>query len=600
MTRSRRGFPAVAFLVLLAPVFAGCVANVGDLESGSVAGDVATGLPDTSRGWSSPLTPAIHGMLPPVKLFLAGADGVEISIGVFLPDVAGCEWSLPTGPVAPGDRSAVIARVTAANATAATGDCRFPTVMDAGPYYGASVDVDKLRPPTIEWLVPRGYAVVQMSIRGTGESGGCMEFKSLNEARDVDATITWIAEQSWSNGNVGMIGRSYDGTTAWEGAALGNPALKTIVPISGGVNAAHLYFKNGTSEVRGPIQHVVTYWGLYGLSPGSPERQDHTTAQLCQETADGAVNGPRSTVTGDASSAYWQARDLRPMILEEYQGSVWIIQGLEDWNVNPSNTVPFIRDLQDAGIETRAWLGVWGHAYPDRVDEHRNVRWDWAQEVLEWFDHYLRDTGPAPDLTVQVEDNLFVWRTEESYPPRDAVFTEFALHGRDGLVPGEEGGSATMAIPDPVPAGFTSQPFDEAVRIAGLPQFHASVLVSSAAGGWLFAELHDVFPDGRSMRIGWATIDLRHHAGGNTNPATLVPGQAVTALMEFEPVDALISEGHRLRLVIHREGVEDVPASPDRAPVAIDLGSDATRLRLPVVDRPTIVPAYDAARYADA
>ena len=32
-----------------------------------------------------------------------------------------------------------------------------------------------------------------------------------------------LGTQDWSNGNVGMIGKSYDGSTPWEAAMYGNP-----------------------------------------------------------------------------------------------------------------------------------------------------------------------------------------------------------------------------------------------------------------------------------------------------------------------------------------------------------------------------------------
>ena len=43
-------------------------------------------------------------------------------------------------------------------------------------------------------------------------------------------TIEWIAQQPWSNGDVGMWGDSYYGFTQWAAVASGHPALKAIVP----------------------------------------------------------------------------------------------------------------------------------------------------------------------------------------------------------------------------------------------------------------------------------------------------------------------------------------------------------------------------------
>ena len=561
--------PALA-LVLVAAALSGCMsASLTPTTRAPV--DIAGAAFDTSRGWSQPLTPGVHEILDGVKLLLPSFDETPLSVSLFFPAIAGCDWSAEALPES----------------------CRLPVVLDSGPYYADHIEVQKYRPPITEWLTPRGYVTAHMSVRGTGESGGCMEFMSLAEQKDVDAVVTWLGTQPWSTGNVGMMGRSYDGTTPFMAAALGNPYLKTIVPISGVASVPDLMFKNGTSELRGPIMHSVVYWSLYGVGAGdggeAAHRAGHWSEQACQEVVVGQKEGVAAVFTGDVSGEYWEVRDFRQRIVENYNGSAWIIHGLEDWNVNPSQVVPWINELQDAGIKTKAWLGVWGHAYPDRVDEHRNVRWDWAEQVVRWFDSELKglpvDTGPA----VEVEDSLFVWRAEESYPPRDATWLDLFV-GADGLV--REGATAgTAAVVPGIPYSLQSEPLDAPVRIAGLPQAHLTVTPTTPAGGWLMAEVHDIFPDGRAMRIGWAVIDLKHADGGNEAPTPLVPGQPVVVKMEFEPMDALVAQGHRVRLVLHMDGIEDVLPSPVPAPIGVTLG-EASVLRLQVVDRPNIVPTY--------
>ena len=281
---------------------------------------------------------------------------------------------------------------------------------------------------------------------------------------------------------------------------------------------------------------------------------------------------------------------------------------MEDWNVNPSQAVPFTRELHEAGIPTRGWLGQWGHAYPDRMDEHRNVRWDWADQVVRWLDFYLKGEGEQPRLGVEVEDHQYVWRHEPVYPPNDATRVEFELAADGALAPAGEGSSGTFTLTGP-PSGmalgeiggavgatgshatFTSEPLAEDLRIAGMTHLHVEVAPTTPAGGALFAELYDIFPDGRSVRIGWAALHLRYHEGGNTQPADLTPGEPVLAKMWFEPMDAHIGSGHRLRLVLHKAGVEDILPSSSPESSVITLGGAASVLRLPVIERPDLVPS---------
>jgi uncharacterized protein len=78
---------------------------------------------------------------------------------------------------------------------------------------------------------PRGdYAFVQASIRGTNCSGGQFRLYDRRHAWDGHHIVEWIAEQPWSNGNVGMFGSSYPGQTAYYVAATQPPSLKAVMP----------------------------------------------------------------------------------------------------------------------------------------------------------------------------------------------------------------------------------------------------------------------------------------------------------------------------------------------------------------------------------
>ena len=84
-------------------------------------------------------------------------------------------------------------------------------------------------------IVPHGYALAQVSTFGTGKSTHCQDVKGLGEQIGIQAAVHWLGEQNWSNGNVGLMGKSYAGTTNWEAAQNPSPHLKTIVPISGSI-----------------------------------------------------------------------------------------------------------------------------------------------------------------------------------------------------------------------------------------------------------------------------------------------------------------------------------------------------------------------------
>ena len=50
---------------------------------------------------------------------------------------------------------------------------------------------------------------------------------------------------------------------------------------------------------------------------------------------------PRRGDRGSEFSTYWAERNLKQRILDNYQGSVFLIHGLQDWNVDPHAAIPF-------------------------------------------------------------------------------------------------------------------------------------------------------------------------------------------------------------------------------------------------------------------
>ena len=130
---------------------------------------------------------------------------------------------------------------------------KVPVIAEFGPYF----QEPSVQTPTIEvpgsWLgqmiidqiLPHGYAFAQVSVTGTGRSNHCMDLMGTAEQLGNDAAVRWLGEQNWSNGNVGLIGKSYDGSTPWQAAMFGNEHdyLKTIVPISGLIGVKELMWR---------------------------------------------------------------------------------------------------------------------------------------------------------------------------------------------------------------------------------------------------------------------------------------------------------------------------------------------------------------------
>ena len=101
----------------------------------------------------------------------------------------------------------------------------FPAILLRTPYQKAP----QFSRYKLEYFVRHGYAVVLQDVRGRGDSDGEFHFY-FGEGEDGYDTIEWIAQQPWSNGDVGMSGGSYLGTVQWLAARERPPHLRCIIP----------------------------------------------------------------------------------------------------------------------------------------------------------------------------------------------------------------------------------------------------------------------------------------------------------------------------------------------------------------------------------
>jgi len=514
---------------------------------------------------SAPLS--IYVPVPSITLADGGAGitgGAEVHLGLWLPEIDGCDYS-------------------GGNVTDA---CKVPVIADVGPYYddgdvSATTPAERLGRFLIENYVPHGFAVAQVSVFGTGNSNHCMDLMGTDEQRGIDAAVSYLGEAAWSNGKVGLIGKSYDGSTPWQAATFGNPYLATIVPMSGLIGVHELMWRNGSMEARGMIMHNGVY-GAFGIDGDGGDSEN-----FCEGYVEGYVNGPLAYQTGGmvdyAGNTYWTERSFLGRVLENYQGSIYIIQGMQDWNVDPHMAFPIHQQVEAAGIEIKTLAGQWAHDYPDRVTGHSSqgegrgaeaypytLRWDWADEMLYWFNWYLKGEGRAPTLGVEMQDNRGGWRFETTYPAPD---TEYLLINGADMAPDGTSMSAASAIT------LTYGPFEEDVIIAGMPTFHIPVTPSTLNGAHGFLEMTDE----AGMHLGHAVMDFRFHEGGRDGQLSLLPYVEVLGLMEFMPMDVYISAGETIYITMTQTGEDYVPSSSSVGGYSVDWNS--ATLTLPIVKR---------------
>jgi putative CocE/NonD family hydrolase len=141
-------------------------------------------------------------------------------------------------------------------------EARHPVVLIRTPYDFPG----ELSKSIFRAFFANGYAVVMQNERGTHWSEGSFHF--LGRAReDGYDTLSWIAAQPWSNGNVGTYGCSSAAENQLGLATLRHPAHRAMIAISAGagigsipgVSSQGLFYKNGVPMFVAWAEWYATY-----------------------------------------------------------------------------------------------------------------------------------------------------------------------------------------------------------------------------------------------------------------------------------------------------------------------------------------------------
>jgi hypothetical protein len=341
-----------------------------------------------------------------------------------------------------------------------------------------------------------------------------------------------------------------------------------------------MFYRNGSSEARA-VGYDLAYQGA---------TSDATTDDLriCSDD----IIGPAMPVTtslaaevfGAEWSDYWAERYHLGDVLANYEGSVYMVWGMQDWNVDPYMAYPTYQLLMDAGIHTRAISGQWAHNYVDQPDRHGSLtsgygaeaypnmtRMDWAIELWNWFEYYLKDKGEEPEAHVQIQTNDGKWHVEETWPPEDLSWWQIGL---DTASVQGNWVSATTATTFVLPAT------EEEIHISGLARLHLSVSPGPCNGGQIFATMWD---ETTGLRLGHATMDLRYRDGGYDAQVT-IPYQTYLMQMEFNPMDVVVPAGHEISIELTDTGEDYLPSTCAAVGMAVFIDESST-LSLPLIDR---------------
>jgi putative CocE/NonD family hydrolase len=343
-------------------------------------------------------------------------------------------------------------------------DAKVPVIVSIGPYFNHSGQTGPAGPvegttynpvgpdsgPSDRFLdfiegaklMQRGYAFVMVDLRGFGGSNGCLDWGGPGEQSDVVSAVQWAGAQSWSNGNVGMYGKSYDAVTGLVGVDKRPSSLKAVVAQEPVYDLYRYLYGDGMR--RNNAQATPALYNAIAATPGPLTDSPGYNANALNTPDCLAKNYAAQAGDDNHDSAFWKARDLIPAA----KGSpvpLFLTQGLTENNTVADGLQQYMDN--HTGYE-RAWLGPWEHVRgnetcpkPDPNDPTTDPadcpegrlkmgRKGWFDEIMRFYDRFLLGTdatGQDPPVAVQTNDGR--WRAEESWPPADAGSVPTKLRG---------------------------------------------------------------------------------------------------------------------------------------------------------------------------
>jgi len=501
----------------------------------------------------------------------------------------------------------------------------FPTVLEYLPYRkrDGTAARDESNFP---WFARAGIAGVRVDLCGHGESDGV--FDDEYSPRELDhgvEVINWIAQQPWSNGNVGMMGISWGGFNGMQIAAMKPEALKAVISVGTTVDRYNddIHYKNGC--------HLDSdfYWSnmmlTYAARPPDPVLREDWKAVWKKRLEEQPFPLP-VWLQHQRRDDYWK----HGSVCEDYASYTIPTLIIGGWADHYKNAPPAL--VEHANTTVKAVNGPWIHKYPHFA--WPRPRMDFHREAIAWWKYWLEPEGSAEHETAkQIVENLpayraFVasavrpgverrhengrWVACEQWPqPDDANQSErsktlfLSSVGELNMGPskaasvsicspqdcGIGAGERFTLAPDADIAGdqrfddggslvFRTAELDEAIEVLGRPRLQVPVAIDRTLGN-LCVRLIDVHPDGLAHRVSYGVINLAHR-DGNEHPIAMTPGKSVDVSLLLDECAYRFEPGHRIQLSISTAYWPAIQPPPEVVTATFELG-ESSSLILPLV-----------------
>ncbi|MCX5971051.1 MAG: CocE/NonD family hydrolase [Coprothermobacterota bacterium] len=471
------------------------------------------------------------------------------------------------------------------------------------------------------YFAARGYVFLVQDVRGCGDSDGIFNFLFQEEADGYD-TVEWVAQQSWSNGRVGMMGASYLGAAQWLAARARPPHLVCVAPTAAcGRYLEELPAVGGVFYQGWALPWLLDVLNLNKASSVNAQAWEEIFRHRPLLEADEMAVGERVPLYREflqhpTLDDYWK----RIQFTAEDFGKIEIpVLNTTGWfDADQPGALFYWRGMEAAypgRTDQFLTIGPWTHeqTFGARLGQVNLLQFtadtteDAKEMHLAFFERYLKGTGESlslPHARVYLT-GLNQWRDLAQYPPADAQPVSFFLHSGGAANSLQGDGTLSLELPGvepsdhftfsptmPVPidasgwAGncrlvesrqdvlvYTSSPLEQPLTVLGTVQVELWAATDGRDTDFV-ARLVDVDPQGIAFNLGCeqfgGAIRARFRSGLEQE-VLLEPGALERYTIDLFDIGHVFLPGHCLRLEVTSSAFPILHPNPNTGnPIATD------------------------------
>ncbi|MFZ4896449.1 CocE/NonD family hydrolase [Plantibacter sp. Mn2098] len=423
--------------------------------------------------------------------------------------------------------------------------------------------------PTV-W-VAAGYVCIRVDSRGTGTSEGRLDPMAPDEIDDYADGIEWAGTQEWSNGRVGLCGKSYYAMTQWLVAAR-RPEHLAAICVWHGLSD---WYRDATRHGGILYQFWERFWYPHLVLPVQHGADAGTNPHSGLPIA-GATVLDAATLAANRVDVAQDVRD-HPFIDEYHRARTPDLSRIDvpllataDWSDHDLHLRGTIRGFESVKHPQR-WLEIHAGGQfddPDSVELQRR-----------FFDYHLKDetgdwsTQPTIQLSLRGTDGTSTRLDATEWPIPGTTWTPWYLDAGAATlerVKLSSGSSRSYDAPDG-DIVFLGGPLSTEETVLG-PVSARLYISSSTSDADLFLTVDAVDAEGSivelrdhrmgltPLSVGWQRASHRAVDSERSRPGQpfhvhdvaelLEPGEIVSVDVELCPTGITLPAGHRLRLTL--------------------------------------------------